>query len=705
LAAGLVFVPSLQAKPESGDGVVRFTYPDAAARSVYLVGDFNGWSPTATPLDREASGVWVAQVFMDPGTYEYKFYVDGEWRLDPDNPDRSETGNSVVRVGAAGNVIAVPRTSEGTSNSSDGGSALRWSMRYLGFFTWRRQPELGRWAFETPVHDVDLRLETTVGDEVTGWFLINFNTAEDDDETRTTLRYDRGLLLWRPREFEIRLFDRDGVTDFSDPGALIGKIGIYDDSFGFRRRGVHLRRRFFGAPLELLYADNREAERDSLVAAPPVSPPEAGSGESRYVALDRRRDSDTFALRFRAGTEASGVGFGYRMDRGAAPGLWSELDVQGDSLGLVASGRQMETRENWNGWSVDLRGERYGVHMVAEYMSGSRRAAVQRQRILENARYDSTTGRWSGGSVTGGGGDLLLDESRRAIVLLEAAETRRAWSPTLRYEYQENDFSALVTGQPFLMRRHSMGFRLHGRPWEIQAQLDLEQSWFEYPEGSTWETQFPFRKHNFWLDQSKADYQRYTWLGADRGSWLRLDLWRSLWRPRNLEAGLRLSLASPGFDRAPRSLETVVRLQIDLAEDLALKTHSRFSTLRRFETEDPDIVALLGEGKHVQAGLLAQGDIPGARYDYRTYGSHFLELVYSLTERSDVSLGFGVDPFVLYDVRNTYMDIGWEQFLFQAGASPEAALSDPLSLGERMEQAERELQVERRVMLEARIYF
>ena len=245
------------------------------------------------------------------------------------------------------------------------------------------------------------------------------------------------------------------------------------------------------------------------------------------------------------------------------------------------------------------------------------------------------------------------------------------------------------------------------RAWTlpVYAQLDLEQSWFDYPEGSTWETQFLFRRHNFWLDQSKADYARFTWLGADRGSLLRLDLSRTLWSERDLAANLRFSLSSPGFDRAPRYVETVLRLQIGLVEDLVLKTHSRIATLRRFETEDPEIVALLGPGKHVEAGLLAQGDIPGAHSDYRSFGSHFVELVYTISERSDVSLGFGVDPWVLYDVRNTYMDIGWEQFLFEAGASPDAALTDPLYLGERMGQAERELELERRLMLEARIYF
>ena len=73
--------------------------------------------------------------------------------------------------------------------------------------------------------------------------------------------------------------------------------------------------------------------------------------------------------------------------------------------------------------------------------------------------------------------------------------------------------------------------------------------------------------------------------------------------------------------------------------------------------------------------------------------------------RTDLTgaLGFGVDPYVVYEVRNTYMDIGWEQFLFDSGASPQAAFADPDGLGTRMAAAEKALRLERRLTLEARI--
>jgi 1,4-alpha-glucan branching enzyme len=62
---------------------VRFALLKPNARQVSLCGEFNGWSPAATPMKRQADGHWEATLPLPPGRYQYKFVADGEWIPDP----------------------------------------------------------------------------------------------------------------------------------------------------------------------------------------------------------------------------------------------------------------------------------------------------------------------------------------------------------------------------------------------------------------------------------------------------------------------------------------------------------------------------------------------------------------------------------------------------------------------------------------------
>jgi len=59
-----------------------FTYTDTKAKAVFVAGEFNHWSTTATPMKRDESGKWTAQVALRPGQHAYKFFVDGHWLQD-----------------------------------------------------------------------------------------------------------------------------------------------------------------------------------------------------------------------------------------------------------------------------------------------------------------------------------------------------------------------------------------------------------------------------------------------------------------------------------------------------------------------------------------------------------------------------------------------------------------------------------------------
>ncbi len=67
---------------------------DAPASSrVAVVGDFNDWDPTATPLrPTGTAGTWIVELRLKPGRYHYTFLIDGRrWERDPREPPVAES--------------------------------------------------------------------------------------------------------------------------------------------------------------------------------------------------------------------------------------------------------------------------------------------------------------------------------------------------------------------------------------------------------------------------------------------------------------------------------------------------------------------------------------------------------------------------------------------------------------------------------------
>lgn len=115
----LVFTPDLSAEglhliPFEVDGAAyalptrvtvrtphTFSYA-AEAGEVFVFGQFNDWSRSTDPLVQDDDGTFRTTLALDPGRYEYKFYVDGEEVLDPTNPHRVPNGfgdfNNVVEI-------------------------------------------------------------------------------------------------------------------------------------------------------------------------------------------------------------------------------------------------------------------------------------------------------------------------------------------------------------------------------------------------------------------------------------------------------------------------------------------------------------------------------------------------------------------------------------------------------------------------------
>ena len=62
---------------------VDFFCQAPAAKSVFLVGDFNEWQPAANPMQQMPDGHWMLSMELRHGHHQYFFLVDGQPVLDP----------------------------------------------------------------------------------------------------------------------------------------------------------------------------------------------------------------------------------------------------------------------------------------------------------------------------------------------------------------------------------------------------------------------------------------------------------------------------------------------------------------------------------------------------------------------------------------------------------------------------------------------
>ena len=77
---------------------VPFVVKGINAREVSITGDFTAWSEDGIRLQKGVDGEWRSTLALDPGEYQYRLRVDGEWRDNPEagrrvpNPFGTENG-------------------------------------------------------------------------------------------------------------------------------------------------------------------------------------------------------------------------------------------------------------------------------------------------------------------------------------------------------------------------------------------------------------------------------------------------------------------------------------------------------------------------------------------------------------------------------------------------------------------------------------
>lgn len=81
---------------------VTFNVRAEPGSTVTVAGDFNGWDTASKPLKEKQPGLFSGMMYLQPGSYQYKFLINGTWCVDPECREwvQNDLGtlNSVLKV-------------------------------------------------------------------------------------------------------------------------------------------------------------------------------------------------------------------------------------------------------------------------------------------------------------------------------------------------------------------------------------------------------------------------------------------------------------------------------------------------------------------------------------------------------------------------------------------------------------------------------
>ncbi|MEK8022620.1 MAG: alpha amylase N-terminal ig-like domain-containing protein [Candidatus Hydrogenedentota bacterium] len=135
-------------------GNATFSYMKPGARSVHVAGEFNNWldndqgkvtGHTDWMMQKDASGMWTLTKNLKPGTYKFKYVVDGNtWDKDPSKPTTSDD-NSQLTVSAAMAASVAPAAAPAMAAAPSGMGNVTFQLNKPGPRTVHVAGEFNNW--------------------------------------------------------------------------------------------------------------------------------------------------------------------------------------------------------------------------------------------------------------------------------------------------------------------------------------------------------------------------------------------------------------------------------------------------------------------------------------------------------------------------------------------------------------------------------
>ncbi len=635
------------------EGEVIFSIRAPEAKDVFLVGDFNNWNPTYEKMQK-AGDVFEVALYLLPGTYRYKYVVDGKWMTDPDNPPaRASEGSPLELREKAGTLVF----GAGEESEKEAEEKIEPSLRYIGAFLLDDGKTSANQALDVWVSHTGKNVDAKVDFKTTG-------DTWDVSPLRAEILFDRGYVDLKLGGAAVKGFENDTIWTSSDPYHLVGRVGIYDYSAGYQRHGFAVETPpILKTSIRGLYCD-RIGGRSG---PPPTIEAEAledfaastGPDTTIYRYDNVFEDEDTWALEFVADAGSLDLGYAMRWNRGLHPGIVADVTRGATDFEALLQ----TTREFWN---ADAGWLRYEIRPRFAALAGFGRATADiRTGTSSTASFEDPE-------------DLRIAQATATLDQRIPLQTSTRWTVGLEFGAASSRVRASYTWSEFEFDRGVY------RPASADVnEVSVDAGYAR----SDWRTTATF----VYLDQSYGgtpdDFHAFTpaknfWLD-DRdlltiSNMVAFDLERSTL----LEAALHWNEDALSSPPAGNPLSAAAVLAAGLrSRDFLGAVEYAFTRL----TVD------LGLPRR----LYAQWDTRVARYDKDSWD---LEGTFLATyveggfrnEWLDLSLGIGLDPVVLDRVVNEYRDNGREEYLRQA-IPADLTRSDSAALGDNLRRREEAL--------------
>ena len=286
-----------------GEEVV-FSYHGQPGKTVYLVGDFNGWNPTIDMMGWDGESYKV-RLFLLPNRYSYRFVVDGERVADRDNPAADDEGNSVFYFAEEDGEYRLYFTRPGEAAEKGKFEGTDFTLNGLSFAD-----------RDTLNFTIAGSMQSRVTDNLYCSAAAGF--AEGDEPFLI-----RSEAVSEIEDLRIRGFYRTAGISFSDPLEIIGSAGPYNYPLGLFCRGVELEKGS-GSLLSgnIFIADRLEGYRSGLETE------DRASGETEVVKVTERDPAGDEIFGAALGLKLGNIGLRYlfRQNRGYSEWKYGEED-------------------------------------------------------------------------------------------------------------------------------------------------------------------------------------------------------------------------------------------------------------------------------------------------------------------------------------------------------------------------------------------